>query len=274
MEPFYEPRDWKDFKNKLQGLTDRIDEKRALSDGTVPKMLFRGHSNFDWKLETTLERYAPQVTHWGQYLEIADAIRPQVETMTKQRWTPLSGWNPWCFRDAKPWRSAPPGYDYLVYLRHHGFPSPILDWTESPYIAAFFAYAPAGGQDRAIYAFLEETGEGKTGSRSQPDIHSYGPYVTSHHRHVLQKATYTSCLKLDGDRGRCFASHEEVFARGDTAQDLLWKFKLPGRLRLEVLRDLDAYNLNAFSLFQTEESLLATLALREIDFQDHEIPKL
>ena len=263
----YEPQSWEDFKSMLLGLQAEAYQARHLSDGVVPEVLFRGHSNFDWKLATTLERYTDKVSTWGKYLEIADAVRPQLETMTKQRWKPISGMDPWCFIGAQPWRGAPPGYEYLVYLRHHGFPSPLLDWTESPYIAAFFAYAPAGDQDRAIYAFLEETGQGKSGSRAQPDIHSYGPYVTADPRHVLQKANYTSCLKLDVAVGRQLASHEEVFARGSTTQDLLWKFRLPGHLRLEVLRELDGYNLNAFSLFQTEDSLLETLALREIDFQ-------
>ena len=29
----------------------------------------------------------------------------------------------------------------LTLLQHHGYPTPVIDWTESPYIAAFFAYA-------------------------------------------------------------------------------------------------------------------------------------
>ena len=40
----------------------------------------------------------------------------------------------------------------------------------------------------------------------------------------------------------------------------------PASERVNVLRRLDAYNLNAFTLFSTEDALLETVALRQCEF--------
>jgi len=62
----------------------------------------------------------------------------------------------------------------------------------------------------------------------------------------------------------CVIGHRELL---NTHQDLLWKFSIPTSEKFKVLRRLDLYNLNAFSLFSSEESLMQTMALREFHFR-------
>ncbi len=214
-----------------------------------------------------MEDHVHRVKNLGQCMILtADWYKPQIETITDRKWD-LPIWpdlDNWWKEYDNVWHSLP-GYDYLIYLRHHGFPSPLLDWSRSPYVAAQFAFANAYSDQIAIYAYLEYAGRGKVGGSDAPLIKGIGPYVRSHSRHFLQQSEYTVAYQFRKE-GWWYAPHESVFADASEEQDRLWKFTLPATERLRVLRILDDYNLNAFSLFQTEETLLETISLREFEF--------
>jgi len=163
-----------------------------------------------------------------------------------------------------------PNYEVLTYLRHQGFPSPLLDWTYSPYIALFFAFAEQDSAEKAsIYAYIETPLGVKSDSSGKPKIEVKGPYVTTHKRHYLQQSWYTVAANTDvGNKDYEFVCHEEVFkAYGDRKkdQDVIIKINIPKNKRIEVLEYLDAFNINHFSLIQSEESLIRSLAFKEIE---------
>jgi FRG domain len=243
------------------------------------ELLFRGHADSKWSLTTTLERRGYERMEVAAYYKMIRRAKSQIESITGSRFDlptydeirdlvasyddfslALSG-------------GGFPGYSFLIHLRHHGFPSPLLDWTRSPYVAAFFAFAAEskGAKKRSIYAWTPSRFRG-TGTNT-PELKRLGPYITTHRRHVLQQGDYTVCPTFGTDEMKWrFTPHEETIASDEgPLPHRLWKFNLPSKERFKVLGQLDEMNLNAYSLFGSEESLMDTIALREMEL--HRLPK-
>jgi hypothetical protein len=98
---------------------------------------FRGHARFDWELQPTIERLKKiyNVTGSGAEEYVKNAFE----------------------RRAHQYLSDPPArmenLEWLALMRHHGAPTRLLDWTRSPYVAAFFALDEADNKlESAVWA--------------------------------------------------------------------------------------------------------------------------
>ena len=96
---------------------------------------------------------------------------------------------------------------------------------------------------------------------NEPHIKNLGQYVTSHPRHFLQQGQYTLAARYGGEQWN-LACHHSVFELGREGQDRLIKLTLPVTERDKVLRKLDLFNINAYSLLQSEDALLQTISAR------------
>lgn len=257
-------KNWETFESELNKINAQLISYKKDNYGSVSLPLYRGQSDSTFALNTTLERYFDKPVSFDKYQHYLFAVKPAIEVFTEKKFEfdyrndPETGWK--FMGDVRFLKGQ---YEYMAYLRHHGFPSPLLDWSKSPYIALYFAYENANlNDDVAIFVYVEHLGSGKGVSIGSPEIATFGPYVTSHKRHFIQQSQYTSCVKKDGDDWY-YCSHEEAFNTTDTGQDLLIKLTLPGSEKDRILLKLDTMNINAFSLYGSDEGLMRMLAFRE-----------
>lgn len=258
-------KDWSGFEAKAEHILAGFDAHRGTSSVYVSHPLFRGHADASWQLLTTLERFSPRSWSVSAYHKLLRSVLPAVNSLTSR------------YRELGPdekvdeaHHGPPPGYEFMIYLRHHTFPSPLLDWSRSPYVAAFFAFAPRphpACQAVAVFAFREDLGYGKSWSGDGARIVGLGPNAVTHERHYVQQCEYTICKKRDAD-AHVYCHHEEAFLDRIEPQDLLTKYIIPVTERRTFLRKLESMNIHAYSLFRDEVSLMQTLAYREIERRD------
>ena len=260
---------WEKFEEEIEKLREKIETLREeAEDGRViGDWLFRGQRKEYWSLSTTLERHlksngegSHDPVSASEYHRRVSLIVPAINSLANKHFD----------RNFKlPDRTAGPwslnSLELMYYLRHHGFPTPILDWSRSYLISAFFAYQNATDEQHvAIYAYNETLVEVRGGFSGEPAIENLGHYVETHRRHFLQQSEYTVCTaKIKGSV--YFRMHDDAISANPDDHPIT-KFILSASEKKKVLRKLDEVNINAYSLFGSEDALMDTLTFRELRF--------
>ena len=274
-------------------------DKQRLLDSEV---LYRGHADSAWKLESTLHlhqrKLTPHVPHSSlrfsvrKFADVAKKLQPIIETHTGRH-----------FEDGKegsdrfPTPTEQLSFRYAVYLRHRGFASPLLDWSLSPYVAAYFAFSKAGNQTEtkndngddesrvAIYVmraptdpYLNQIAGARHVLGEGAGIYYWPNPVKGETRHYDQQSAYTAALTLAGGKTDeySYSSHEYLLThfplkgeRGTPSVIAIdnarcWKVTIPQRECDSVVQRLDRMNINAYTLFRTDDALVKTYGEREL----------
>lgn len=261
---------WDEFVKQVEKLQDERDfaAKRS-SPILVSELLFRGQPDSSMKLETTLERSIQHKITLEDYYHFVYIIKSKIESITGKKWHIPSSeeFDRWLDKQKSPFDIVDlPGAEFLAYLRHHGLPSPFLDWTRSPYVAAHFAMTTPPKRDvqySAIYVYQEYTGGAKICGSDEPVINCLGQYFGTDRRHYLQQSEYTICTIWNG-KSLEFAPHETVVDGDGKDQDLLWKLVIPITERQAFIEHIQRMNINPYSLFETEDSLMEDIYISEM----------
>ncbi|HEU0053097.1 MAG TPA: FRG domain-containing protein, partial [Longimicrobium sp.] len=115
--------------------------KQIFDSGILRSWAFRGQPNAAWGLETSLARYFRKtgVTDPGIRMKQEERILRIFRRKAHLQLQHIPD-----ERDA---------FEWLALMQHHGAPTRLLDFTWSPYVAAFYALAtPTEAEEAAIWA--------------------------------------------------------------------------------------------------------------------------
>jgi FRG domain len=243
--------------DNLKQCFDAIEQFKAkfCPDKHDDQLAFRGQGNASWDLESTLDRMHGPNWSVDKYCTRAFRKVDAFQAFTGAKFTCGDAIPPDVFELIR----TPANAEFLIYLRHIGFPSPLLDWTRSKYIALYFAYCNvthaqlATGEQVAL--FVHNSGASSAHFASEARIQVLDTFVGRQHRHHRQQALYTVAYKGRVPSEANFVRYSDCA----TAEGNFLKITLPMKNRDEVLLELNSMNINGYTLFNSEEGLATAL---------------
>jgi hypothetical protein len=229
---------WNEFKSGF------LKELFGADHFTRGKFLFRGHSNIEWKLTPTFDRMFASVRK-DKRLQISEELL----LLFKRA---LEGF------DIPP-ETRNSDTMLLALGQHYGLPTRLLDWTESLYIAAFFAFNRSvlwGSHDQQIVIWVLDSSNPIWSSQFGVEIIDVPSFGNRRIRNQSGKFTLSKTP---------FGSLEDyALAHGEHESDPLIKLYLPSSDSTQALADLDAMGIHHAAVYPEIEGAAQMALFRTV----------
>ena len=237
---------WEEFKSFV---SKDLLSKVSPSDPD-PRYLFRGQGDAEWPLVSKFER---------TFESLPNSDRTAMHEVLRRYFMEECEH----FKDCK--SSITIEKECLALAQHHGLPTRLLDWTDSPYIAAYFAFAAHLGKDhgpgnsgaeKKVAIFILDLGfkgywDGHRG------VEVFRLEAWSNDRQKRQSGWY-SLAKIP-DR-----TLEEYVHKLGSERNALIKVILSAGLAKHALRDLKLMRINARELFADLDGAATNALVRAV----------
>jgi hypothetical protein len=191
--------------------------------------VFRGHADRGWKLESTLTRLGQRVT---KDTKPESLNQTQLKNFRK-RITGLRGSNPQPLDENGLWSLG----------QHFGLCTPLLDWSESPYIASYFAFEnpeSCTSNWRTIYALNRHALITEFPDLADEGLEFLEPLHDDNKRITAQAGLFTKVPT---------GTDLESWLTEKGLEHHLQKLHIENDYRLDVINDLSLMNINGSSIY-------------------------
>jgi hypothetical protein len=134
-------------------------------------------------------------------------------------------------------------WDWLAVGQQYGLPTRLLDWTDNPLVACFFAINESSGDDGVIYVYSNDSYISVEQHSDPFRYRTVGKFIP---RHFVQRIT---------TQGGLFTIHPNPYEPFES--DDMEKIVVPREIHAELRGILNKYGVNQFSLFPSLDGLAA-----------------
>lgn len=234
-------------KSKVQSWHDF---KAYLTEFADAAFLFRGQAK-DWPLRTAFHR--------RERYRLNEFVNQDIFTLHRR----LSGLTDHYFDLSVPDQNGA----FLNLIQHHGYPTPLLDWSYSPYVAAFFAFRDVkknSKEEGYVRIFLFDAGAWRKDFMQLTHLALPSPHLSvmeflsmNNPRQFPQQAVTTVTNVAD------IESH--ILIREQTRNTkYIYAVDIPYSERETAMKDLKFMGITAGSIFPGIDGVCE--ALREVNF--------